>query len=316
MALAVRPGETALLTMRRAAFSLIEICVVLAIVGIVGTSIGLILMRQQRFYRGTGDLITTRQGVRDAIEVLTTDIRGMSVADTARLLADSAIEFFSAIGSSVVCHTLASSQAGLPPASFSGATLTSFATQPDTGDLALFLVDSGPRANTWDRHRITAFSVRALPTTCPPSSGFSREADAASGAKAFAVSLDGPLEAGVRAGSPIRFIRRGRYSLYRASDGEWYLGYRRCNAIGPSICGAVQPLSGPYRAYDRDVDQSGLAFEYFDRAGVRLQGSPLSLARVDVAVRAASRQPVVVEGRAWTPSDSALVSIAVRNRLR
>jgi prepilin-type N-terminal cleavage/methylation domain-containing protein len=302
--------------MRRAAFSLIELTVVLAIVAIVGSSIGLILMRQQRFYRGTGELITTRQGVRDAIDVLTTDIRGMSAADTVRLAADSAIEFFSVIGSSVVCQMEAPSQPGLPPASLSGASLTSFATQPDTGDLAVFFVDSGPGANTWGRHRIIAFSSRGLSTTCPPSSGFSREADVASGAKAFAVSLDGPLEAGVRLGSPVRFVRRGRYSLYRASDGEWYLGYRRCNAIGSSVCGAVQPVSGPYRAYDRDVNQSGLAFEYFDRAGGRLQGSPLSLARVDIAVRAGSRHQVVVEGKVWTPTDTARVSIAVRNRLR
>ena len=86
--------QTALLRQSRSAFSLIEMTVVLVIVGAIGSTIGLLLMRQQRFYRGTSELIATRQSVRDAIEVLTTDIRGMSVADTARLLADSAMEFF------------------------------------------------------------------------------------------------------------------------------------------------------------------------------------------------------------------------------
>lgn len=308
--------------MRRRAFSLLELAVVLAIVGLLGSTIGLVLLRQQRFYRGTGELITARESVRDAIEVLTADIRGASVADTARLLADSAIEFFSTIGSSIVCRSLAASEIGLPPLAGSGNGeeksdgLTSFATQPDTGDLALFYIDSGPAESRWQRYRIAALGPRALSTACPPSTGFSREADALSGAKAFAVSLRDPLPAAIHAGSPIRFIRRGRYSLYRASDGAWYLGYRRCNAIGASACGSVQPLSGPYRAYNRDTNRSGLVFDYFDASGGTLLDSPLSLSRVDITARAASRQALLSEGRNWTPSDSARVSVAIRNRLR
>ena len=297
----------------RGAYTLIELTVVLAIVGIVGSTIGLVLSRQQRFYRGTSELITTRQSVRDAIEVLTTDIRGMSVADTGRLLADSAFEFFATIGSSVVCQELAPAEIALPPVEPTGATLTSFATQPDTGDLAIFYIDSGPLANRWDRRRITAFTARAVSTMCPKGSAFLRESDAPSAGTAFAVSLDAPLNGGIHIGSPVRFIRRGRYSLYRAADGEWYLGYRRCNAIGASGCGVIQPVSGPYGAYTRDI-RSGLAFEYFDRAGVPLQGSPLLLARVEISTRAGGRPMITSERRVWTPRDSAHVSVAVRNR--
>ena len=297
---------------RRLAFSLIEICVVLAIAGIVGSTLGVVLVRQQRFYRGTSELITTRQSVRDALEVLTEDIRGMSAADTARLLADSAMEFFSTIGTSVVCGLPSSSQVSLPPV-VTGGTLTSFSTEPDTGDLALFYVDSQALGERWHRYRILAFGSRSAASACPSSSGFSRPEDAS--AKAFAVSFANALDPGIHSGSPVRFVRRGRYSLYRASDGEWYLGYRRCNAIGASVCGTVQPVSGPYRHYNRDVNQSGVAFEYFDRSGVSLQGSPLSLARVDVVARAASRQSLFAEGRLWIPADSGRVSVAVRNRL-
>ena len=305
------PAEETPLLKRPRGYSLIELTVVLSIAAIIGSTIGLLLLRQQRFYLGSSELITTRQSVRDAIEVLTTDIRGMSVADSARLLADSAIEFFSTVGSSVVCQRLSDSDIGLTPA----AGLTSFAIQPDTGDLAVFYTDSGPSSQRWQRARIAAFSSRAAATTCPPESAFSGGLEAARVGAAFFVSLQAPLSGEVHPGSPVRFVRRNRYSLYRASDGDWYLGYRRCNAIGPSICGTVQPVSGPYRAYSRDPTQSGLLFEYFDRAGARVATSPTRLARVDVTARAASRQNLLLEGRHWVPSDSARMSVAIRNRL-
>ncbi|HEX9218918.1 MAG TPA: hypothetical protein VF858_00385, partial [Gemmatimonadaceae bacterium] len=125
-----------------------------------------------------------------------------------------------------------------------------------------------------------------------------------------------PLSSDLGPGVPIRFVRRGRYSLYRASDGDWYLGYRRCNALGPSVCGAIQPLSGPYRGYSSNRDATGLLFEYFDSQGERLSaGSPgLELARVDITARAQSRHQVLVEQRAVIPADSGAVSIAIRNR--
>jgi type II secretory pathway pseudopilin PulG len=300
----------------RSGVSLAEIIVVLALIGVLGSAIGLTLIRQQRFYRGTSELLQARESVRDAMELLSTDIRGTSVADTVRLVADTSIELFANIGSSIVCQTIGGNGVGLPAASSRrGNALTAFLTQPDTGDVAVFLGDSIEGASEWERHRIIGFGARSLGVTCPGDSIFSREpADA--GAKGFFLELSAPLSSHVRVGAPVRFIRRGRYSFYRASDGRWYLGYRRCNAVGASACGVIQPLSGPYRDYSADPRNTGLLFEYFDESGNRLtpDASALTLARFEITARAESRQRIVVEGRVRVPRDSAMVAIAIRNR--
>ena len=300
----------------RSGATLVEIILALVLIGVVGTAIGHTLLRQQRFYRGTSELLHAREGVRDAMELLSTDIRGMSIADTVRLLADSAIEFFANVGSSVVCQRLATTAVGLPGVSLGrGNVLTAFTSTPDTGDFAVFHKDSID-GSEWERHRISGFDPRSLAVTCPASTDLGRNADIAAGTAGFLLELSSPLGGHVSVGSPVRFVRRGRYSLYHGSDGDWYLGYRRCNAVGASSCGPIQPLSGPYRDYSSDPERTGLRFEYFDRSGRRLapNESALGLARIDIAARAESRQHLSVEGHTSIPADSATIAIAIRNR--
>src|SRR5256714_4202569 len=217
----------------RRGFTLLEIMVVLSILGAIGATIGMLLLRQQRFYRGASEVLYAREGVRDALAVLGTDIRGIATADTVRLLADSAIEMFTGIGGSVVCYRSGDSEVGLPPAFSSGNTLSSFVTDPDTGDLALFYHTSVIDGSHWERHRIVAFSARLPASTCPPPSAFAR-ANLAADVRAFQLTLETPLTSDVGTGTPVRFIRRGRYSLYHSSEGEWDLGDPRGEPLGPS----------------------------------------------------------------------------------
>jgi type II secretory pathway pseudopilin PulG len=304
-----------LLIHERRGLSLVELTAVLVLLGLIGIMIGSTMVRQQRFYRGTAQLLAAREEVRDAMELLSTDIRGLSAADTVRLMADSAMEFFAGIGSSVICQTTAT-EVGLPPARPSANTLSAFLSQPDTGDIALFYDGSGGGSNSWEPHRIVGLTSRTLAASCPASSGFSEQSDVDAGHKGFLLSLTTPPSPAVGLGAPVRFIRRARYSLYRASDGKWYLGYRRCNALGASSCGTIQPLSGPYRPYSSDRRKTGFLFEYFNAAGLRLDAAsdPLSLARVDITARSESPQRILVEGRAASYSDSATISVALRNR--
>jgi type II secretory pathway pseudopilin PulG len=300
------------LNRERGGFSLTELVAVIALAGLVMGTIVTTITRQQRFYRGAAETLYARESVRDAIAVLSTDIRSASVADTIRLRADSAMEFFATIGASVVCQT-AGNEVGLPAAHAAGNSLSGFLIEPDTGDLALFRTDSAGAGEHWERYRISSFTSRSLASSCSAASRFSQGSDFVPGATGFVVTLANPVSRDVRAGAPVRFIRRARYSLYHASDGAWYLGYRRCNAIGPSACGVVQPVSGPYRGYNPDPAATGLLFEYFNVAGGRLDPAvpALALTRVDVTARTES----VASGSGLGKiSDSAKASVAIRNR--
>jgi len=294
--------------------SLAELVVVIALAGIVGGTILTTITRQQRFYRGASELLAVREGVRDAMEVLSADVRATSVADTVRLAADSAIELFATIGASVVCQ-INGNEIGLPSAHSSGNSLTAFRAEPDTGDLALVYVDSAGTSERWERRRISGVVHRSLASSCPPTSRLSQQSDVDAGLTGVVLTLNTPLGNDVSAGAVVRFLRRERYSLYRASDGDWYLGYRRCNAIGTAACGTVQPVSGPYRPYSRDPRVTGLLFEYFDAAGQQLDvaADPLALARVDVTARSESGHVLPAGGPfARRLADSATTSLAIR----
>lgn len=290
--------------------TLIELAVVLALLGIVGSIVGGSLLRQQRFYRGATELLGTRENVRDAMEVLAADIRGLAVADTVRVMSDSAVEFFATIGVALTCSNTGTQLGLAGPTGPRGNTFAAFLSAPDSGDLAaIYRKESDSAGPTWERARIASFASGSFTFVCPDSNAFA----VGQGARGFLLTLSAPSTPGVPAGTPIRVIRRARYSLYRAGDGEWYLGYRRCNAIGPPACGAVQPLSGPYRPYSSDADRTGLLFEYFDANGARTT-SPFDLARIRITARSESRQSILLDRREWHPTDSATTSIAVRNR--
>jgi type II secretory pathway pseudopilin PulG len=309
MVSSVKPGRTGL--------SLLELLVAIALASVVGSAMAVTISRQQLFYRGASELHYAREGVRDAMEVMSTDIRGLSVFDTVRVRADSAIEFFAGIGSSVVCQRVGN-EIGLPPSHSTGNSLSAFLATPDTGDIATFYSRPATGADQWEKHRIAGFASRSLASTCPVASGFSTQSDVEGTTAGFGLTLDGPLSGDVRMGAPVRFLRRARYSLYKAGDGLWYLGYRRCNASGDAACGAIQPLSGPYRPYNSDPRLSGLTFTYLDASGQRLgaSDSPLLLARIEITARSESHQGILAAGSIGTISDSATISVAVRNRAR
>jgi len=309
---------------RPAGFTLIELIVATVIAGLVGATLVMTLRRQQRFYSSAAEMISVRAQLRDAADALASDIRSASVARYGlAVMTDSALELFSSVGTSVVCDPPSGRTVYLPPPTLASKTvLTSLLAPPDTGDLAMIYVLPGadPDSARWLEARISAFASRALSTSCPASTGFSSIADAAAGRTGYALTLASDPSIAIRKGAPVRFIRRARYSLYRSSDGNWYLGYRRCNALGPSICGTIQPVSGPYLPYAKGVTSvGGLAFRYFTADGAELFDASLSayVARIDIVLRGETARAVALTGDARTRyRDSAVVTISPRNRAR
>lgn len=293
----------------RRGFTLVELVAVLAIMSLVAGLISETLRRQQGTYRRMSETLDVHRSVRDGIAVLAEELRGASAADTIRLMSDSAIELFTALGSSVACGATSSSDLALAPAGTSGVPLTSWLAAPDTGDLALLYRAALSTPGTWERYRIRSVASRAASSACPPGSAFAQL-----GPSSYVLSLS-PIPTGISPGQPVRFIRRGRYSLYKSSDAKWYLGYRRCNAIGASSCGSVQPLSGYYQPYSGDTARTGLLLRFFDGTNTLLagSGSALRVARIQITARAVSRTAVAIDGSSKTPRDSAVTAVALRN---
>lgn len=308
------------LTVRRG-FTLVELVVATLIGGLAASVIVATLVRQQRFVSASEERLESRNRLRDAASVLTSDLRGAAISELGvPLMTDTAVEFFSVIATSIAC-TAASSTIGLPPRILaSGNTLTSILVQPDTGDLALLYGSTyeQPDSGSWEIHRILTFAARAASTACPTMSGFTTAADVAAGVTSWQVSVSPAPGSTVHKGAPMHFARRGRYSLYRSSDGDWYLGYRRCNAIGASVCGSIQPVSGPYHPYAKTDGTSGLTLKYFDSSGAEIGAAQsASLARIDITLRGeAFHYTGITQAAAARGVDSTTVIVSPRNRAR
>lgn len=291
----------------RAGVSLAELLVVLVILGLVGSVIMRVVLRQQRFYASAAEITSTRADLRDLATALPSDLRAISsVGGDIYAMSDSSIDFRLTTGISTVCQ-LGAGFVVVPPATLASRSgVTSWLSAPVSGDSVL-IYDEGATTSisddVWRAYKITAAPVAA---SCPTSTFFtSTSAEAAAGIK---LTLSAALPATSPQGSAMMFFRHAHYGLY-LTGGRTMLGYYDCPA---STCGAMTPMGGPFLPYA--TSGSGVQFTYYDSTNT-VTATKTNVARIDVTVRAQTAAPVALAGgtRSYL-RDSLAFTVSLRNR--
>jgi len=308
---------------RRLGFTLVELLITMTLLGLVGAVVMTMVIRQQRFYRSTTALMDTRAQIRQMASVLPMDLRGISsTGGDISVLSDSALEFRSSFGSSVVCTLTSSTVIVVPPRNTAkNLRMTTWTRTPVVGDsIALYDQFTTTKASDdkWTMHQITAIATVTgdIATGCPSSSKMVAAADMIASNPAYRLTISPAKAATVTQGAAIRFYRRVRYSLYKwPTDGLWYLGYRDCLPLRVPVCSVTQPIAGPYRAYAaKGLNKSGLEFAYFDSLGIATTVAK-NVARISVAIRGETAGQLQLSGgKVGTLQDSLAFQIALRNR--
>ncbi len=304
---------------RRAGFTLIELVIAMVLMSLVGGAIVKLLLQQQRFYNSTTDLIQTRQQIRQAAAMLPSDLRGISsVGGDISSMSDSALEFRSAFGGSVVCVNAGGTLSTVPRVLASGATMTNWITTPVVGDSLAVYNNGASLAMTgqgWLFYRITAVTpvTTNAANGCPNATGLTRAGDITAANPSLQLGLTPAAPNTIAVGAAIRFLRHVRYRIYRETDNQWYLGFYNCLFGQVPVCKTTQPIAGPFQPYATN-GTSGVQFAYYDVNGV-VTANPLQVARISLVVRGQSTGLVNLAGAGGTVfHDSLRIEVGLRNR--
>jgi len=302
------------IAMRRRGFTLTEMLFVLVIFGLVAGAIMRIILRQQKFYASTTDLIAMRTTLRDIGEALPSDLRGISsIGGDIYAMSDSSIDFRLSTGISVICSIgVGRLTAVIPPTNLSNkSALTTWISAPATGD-TMFVYNPGATSALSDDSWQGPIPVTAAIAvgTCPTSTGYTTTTSEANSSQTLTFGT--ALNANVVPGNVIRFYRHAKYKLFQpVGSSAWYLGYQECPA---GVCGTMQPVAGPYLAYSTNTGATGLHFVFRDSTGA-ITATTTQVARIDIIAKAQTENPIRMPGRPeGYYSDSLVVTVALRNR--
>ena len=125
-------------------FTLIELMIVVALLGIIGAMLTTILVRQQRFHRAVTNLTDTRARMRDIATIMPTDLRSVSTAGKDLLaISDTSMQFRAFIGASIMCRFASAQVIELPPKNLaSKSVLTAWINPPAPNDI-VYVYDDG-----------------------------------------------------------------------------------------------------------------------------------------------------------------------------
>jgi prepilin-type N-terminal cleavage/methylation domain-containing protein len=299
----------------QAAFTLVEVLVTLLILGIIGTALTRVMVKQQQAYRDSAKEADMAREIRLTSSLLPSELRSTSSSGGDVLEMDEdKVTFLANIGSSIVCAKVSNTHVVLPPLNTAGITTTNWYSQPSVGDSVMLYNDSlsaGSEDDVWTRRPINSFTSGVF-GLCPGAPYTDPVLDASKQRFMVGIGAAGTPDS-VKVGAVVRFARPVRYSIYAASSGRWYVGYQEyLNGAWT----AIEAVGGPYNRFlPGDANPSGLQFRYFDSTGVRLfnVADRLSVSRVDVYLRANGGVAAVTERQPNLLRDSVMMRIAVRN---
>ncbi len=316
-------------SLRRRGVTLIELIIAMTLLAFIGGLLISVMLRQQRFQRAIADVADTRGRMRDIATIIPTDLRGASSAGGDLLgIGLTSLQFRAAVGSSVLCRYASGNVVELPPMVLaSGNVLTSWINPPRPGDV-VFMYNDGTRAgnvdDSWTQFTITDTTSAVDATWCPAVGGVGVTQPADNLKRRYRLTLSAaPDSTRIRLGAPIRIAREVRYSLYAASDANWYVGYETCTPSGtPGVAGACanrEVLAGPVRAAAADTVSSGLYFIYYRQDGTPITSilQAAQIARVGIGLRTTplSLKEAMRLGGSMTGRDSLRLSVGIRNRI-
>jgi prepilin-type N-terminal cleavage/methylation domain-containing protein len=304
---------------RRAGFTLIELLISMVLGSIVAGAIVSLLLRQQRFYTSTSDLIMTRQQIRQAAAMLPSDLRGISsVGGDIYFMSDSALEFRSVFGSSVVCVNTGGKLSTVPRTLARRSAMTTWAVSPSAGD-SIAVYDDGPTLgvadDAWSRYQITILTpvTTNVATGCPTATGLTQAGDISASNPSYQLTFSTAAAGTIAVGAAIRFFRRVHYRIYRDTDNQWYLGYFDCKTGRVPVCNASQAIAGPFQPYATN-GTSGLQFAYYDSTGA-VTATRTDVARISLVVRGQATALLNLSGAGGTVfHDSLRIEVGLRNR--
>jgi prepilin-type N-terminal cleavage/methylation domain-containing protein len=310
-----RAGGTRAVSAGVAGFTLVELVIALVLVSLVAGATVKLLLRQQRFYNSTTELIQTRQQIRQVAAMLPSDLRGISSGGgDISVMSDSSLEFRAVFGSSIVCVNTAGRLMTVPRILTRGSAMTNWATQPAPGDSLLVYNDSSSMAVTddsWYRYQIN--TVAPVTGGCPAASNLVELSDLTASNPSYELRLTSPASNRIRPGAAIRFFRRARYRIYRETDNKWYLGYHDCMPGRTPACNATRAIAGPFQPYATN-GTSGVQFAYYDSTGA-VTTNPSLVARISLVVRGEGGALLNLTGDgAGVFRDSLRIEVALRNR--
>jgi prepilin-type N-terminal cleavage/methylation domain-containing protein len=238
--------------------TLVELMVALVLASVLLGAASASLLRQRRSAAWQSVHARTDAQLRGSLAAVPAALAELSAAAgdiAAGGARDSSLQLRVPVAASFACDdavgqvTLASDRAD-------SASLTGLASPPRAGDTLWWYSGAG---EPWSARRVT--EVRSVTAPCA-----STRAGTVAALQFILAAVDS-----VHRGAPVRITRQGRYSVYRAGDGSWQLGWTEWSEATGRFA-APQPVAGPFLRSLPTGERTG--FRYFDADGTELPAEP------------------------------------------